>query len=200
MKFEDILQSVKSETDMKSTLSTLGIRVVKNAFLCPFHNDSHIGNCRILHKDYAVCFACNTGFDSIKLVQKVNAMTFREAVLFIYTQVLGYSVPSFEKQNSGCILNMADLRFIGVSPAAFTCEYESADNDEKIYLESYLIEKAREKRKTAMKKKALTEWKEKSLKNIGLYQCYYDKSEADLKKACMLISKLKKENEKMVGV
>lgn len=192
MDFEDILSCVKSETDMKQTLDVLGIKEVKGAFLCPFHNDKHIGNCRILHKDYGMCFACNTGFDSIKLVQKVNGTGFRDAVLFIYENVLGYPSPTVSSKKTDCVLTFQELRFLGLNGPMFAKTYAAADVEERQYLEEALLRKAKDRKEIELAKRKTIYRKSAVLKEAGMYQGYMEKSVSDLnetEKLLRIISK-----------
>lgn len=191
--FDTVLETVRNEIDMKNTLSVLGIKVVKNAFLCPFHNDKHLGNCRIRHKDYAICFACDTGFDSIKLVQKVQNLEFRDAVIWLYMNVLGYPEPDMTKRNKTVLpLNYQEMKLIGVNGGQFAKILEEATEDEKGYLKHSLLQIAERKRSSEIKKRGMITRKSDYLKDVGLYQKYSKDNVDSLNKLNEIIKKIKK--------
>ena len=52
--------------------------------ICPFHSDNNYGSCKIDgHTGLGFCFACQEGFDAIKLVRHVNRCSFQEALDFL---------------------------------------------------------------------------------------------------------------------
>ena len=54
-------------------------------FLCPFHDDKHIGNCGWVNKGFGFvhCFACGKSADCFDLVQYVQKINFASAAYFI---------------------------------------------------------------------------------------------------------------------
>lgn len=52
--------------------------------ICPFHSDENYGSCKInAHTGLGFCFACQEGFDAIKLVRHINKCSFKEALSFL---------------------------------------------------------------------------------------------------------------------
>lgn len=53
--------------------------------ICPFHSDKSYGSCKInSYTGLGFCFACQEGFDAIKLVRHINRCSFKEALDFLY--------------------------------------------------------------------------------------------------------------------
>ena len=65
--------------------------------LCPFHDDKSIGNFSV-NKEKGVfkCFACNTGGNAINFVQKIEGITFEQAVIKT-AELVGYKNEALEK-------------------------------------------------------------------------------------------------------
>lgn len=117
-KFE-VLQDIKQSltaSDFMETLNFYNMTIKKNSILCPFHNDKHFGSCMISkNKQFAKCYACGESFDAIKLVREKENMNYVNAVEFLWTTILGRTMPQVdEKEKNKRILSYNELKFIGL--------------------------------------------------------------------------------------
>lgn len=179
MDFETVIDTVRRETNMEETLRVLGIQVVRKAFLCPFHKDEHLGNCRILDRDRARCFACNQSFNSIDLVMQINNLGFRDAVKFIYTNVLGIPL-DLDNKTPKCILDYQQLKTIGLTASLFTKAWNGADKEEKELLKAQMVTRVQEQIDKAYDTKRVITKKLNVLKEIGLFDQYMGSIEKEI--------------------
>ena len=89
----DLANDILKNADIVEVISHY-IKVEKKgrnyAALCPFHNDQELGNFYISkEKGIFKCFACNTGGNAINFVQKIEHISYREAVLKT-AEIIGY--------------------------------------------------------------------------------------------------------------
>ena len=114
----DFFYELKKEItveDFHTTLSYYGKEVRKNSFLCPFHHDRHYGSC-VIGKDgkRAYCYVCQRSINSIELVEYFEGMEGQPAIEFLWTTILGRTLPSFEGRKR-FFLDSRELEAIGIS-------------------------------------------------------------------------------------
>lgn len=105
--------------EFRETLAYYGIRPDSHGkFLCPFHNDRHIGNCGIMRVNPAKgrCYACGQTFDSVDLVKLNEGISEHwKAVQFVWTQILGRQLLTVtEENNNAPVLTKDEYRFLGL--------------------------------------------------------------------------------------
>lgn len=114
----EVLNEIKqmiSASDFLSVLSYYGIKIVKNSILCPVHNDTHYGSCVISKNGKkANCYACGETIDSIKIVMIKEGLEFQDAVEFLWCNILGRTLPSYEKNSKKFVFSYKDLQYIGL--------------------------------------------------------------------------------------
>lgn len=111
------------QRELEQTLSYYNIRVTHRKMLCPFpgHNDKHLGNCVLGDRGYIRCFSCNRSANAIDLVMMFENLQYIQAVEFIWTTILGRSLPEYDRpaRRKFPVLSAKDLGFIGIcSPSA----------------------------------------------------------------------------------
>lgn len=119
MTFSDVLEEIRN-LDIVEVAEMCGITVHNRSrrsyCLCPFpeHHDRSIGSV-ILNGTHGYCFACNEGFDAIKLVQITQNIEFRDAVLWL-AERLGVEI---DEENTApaappIIIPAETLQFCGI--------------------------------------------------------------------------------------
>ena len=111
------------QQELEQTLVYYNIRVTRKRMLCPFpgHNDRHLGNCVLGDRGYIRCFSCNRSANAIDLVMQFENLPYIQAVEFIWTTILGHSLPEYDRpeRRRPPVLSVKDLEFIGIcSPSA----------------------------------------------------------------------------------
>lgn len=111
------------QQELEQTLAYYNIRVTRKKMLCPFpgHNDRHLGNCVLGDRGYIRCFSCNKSANAIDLVMMFENLKYIQAVEFIWTTILGRSLPEYDRpeRRKTPVLSVKDLEFIGIcSPSA----------------------------------------------------------------------------------
>lgn len=111
------------QQELEQTLAYYNIRVTRRKMLCPFpgHNDRHLGNCVLGSRGYIRCFSCNRSANAIDLVMQFENLPYIQAVEFIWTTILGRSLPTYDRpeRRRVPVLSVKDLEFIGLlSPSA----------------------------------------------------------------------------------
>lgn len=111
------------QRELEQTLSYYNIRVTRKRMLCPFpgHNDRHLGNCVLGDRGYIRCFSCNRSANAVDLVMMLENLQYIQAVEFIWTTILGRSLPEYDhpERRRAPVLSVKDLEFIGIcSPSA----------------------------------------------------------------------------------
>ena len=108
--------------EFRETLAYYGIRPDGHGkFLCPFHNDRHVGNCGIMRVNPAKarCYACGQTFDSIDLVQLNEGISdYWKAVQFCWTQILGRQLLTYSESAVIPKLSKNDYLFLGLKGLA----------------------------------------------------------------------------------
>lgn len=74
-------KKIRENTDLREVVQRMGIRIVKNEILCPFH-DERTPSCHI-YRDHFYCFGCGEKGDAITLVMKCLGMGFQEACNYL---------------------------------------------------------------------------------------------------------------------
>ncbi|MCP4704272.1 MAG: toprim domain-containing protein, partial [candidate division Zixibacteria bacterium] len=81
---QDVIDNVKRSVDLIAYVQSRGIKLVKNGKeykgLCPFHKDTNPSFSVNPVRQLWICFSCDTGGDVIKFVQKMDKLSFHEAV------------------------------------------------------------------------------------------------------------------------
>lgn len=107
------------QQELEQTLAYYNIRVTRKKMLCPFpgHNDRHLGNCVLGDRGYIRCFSCNRSANAIDLVMMFENLRYIQAVEFIWTTILGRSLPEYDRpeRRRAPVLSVKDLEFIGIS-------------------------------------------------------------------------------------
>lgn len=123
------------QQELEQTLSYYNIRVTHKKMLCPFpgHNDRHLGNCVLGDRGYIRCFSCNRSANAIDLVMMFENLQYIQAVEFIWTTILGRSLPEYDRpeRRRAPVLSVKDLEFIGLNfPSAryVKCYVNSTDD------------------------------------------------------------------------
>lgn len=101
---EATIEEIKARTDLSDLISSYGIQVRTSGSskkaCCPFHNEKtpsfHIND----NKGYFHCFGCGENGDAIKFVQKMEGLTFVEAVKKLAGQC-GITIEEREDQYAG---------------------------------------------------------------------------------------------------
>lgn len=111
------------QQELEQTLAYYNIRVTHKRMLCPFpeHNDRHLGNCVLGDRGYIRCFSCNKSANAIDLVIMYENLPYVQAVEFIWTTILGRSLPEYDRpeRRRTPVLSVKDLEFIGLdSPSS----------------------------------------------------------------------------------
>lgn len=124
------------QRELEETLSYYNIRVTHKKMLCPFpgHNDRHLGNCVLGDRGYIRCFSCNRSANAIDLVMMFENLQYIQAVEFIWTTILGRSLPEYDRpeRRKSPVLSVKDLEFIGLlSPSARYVKYYVNCTDDK---------------------------------------------------------------------
>lgn len=106
------------QQELEQTLAYYNIRVTRRRMLCPFpgHNDRHLGNCVLGDRGYIRCFSCNRSANAIDLVMMFENLQYIQAVEFIWTTILGRSLPEYDRpeRRKSPVLSVKDLEFIGI--------------------------------------------------------------------------------------
>ena len=113
--------------------------------LCPIpeHNDHSIGSC-ILNDKFGHCFACNSSFDAIALVQMTQNVPFLQAVS-ILSDFYGLDITFNEKPVEPLYIPADIFRFAGIADvAAFKKLYKQEANVAIDYL-GVMINTAKDK-------------------------------------------------------
>lgn len=123
------------QQELEQTLAYYNIRVTHKRMLCPFpeHNDRHLGNCVLGDRGYIRCFSCNRSANAIDLVMMFENLQYIQAVEFIWTTILGRSLPEYDRpeRRRAPVLSVKDLEFIGLNfPSAryVKCYVNSTDD------------------------------------------------------------------------
>lgn len=116
------------QQELEQTLAYYNIRVTRRRMLCPFpgHNDRHLGNCVLGDRGYIRCFSCNRSANAIDLVMQFENLQYIQAVEFIWTTILGRSLPEYDRpeRRRTPVLSVKDLEFIGIGfPSARYVKY-----------------------------------------------------------------------------
>lgn len=124
------------QQELEQTLSYYNIRVTRKKMLCPFpgHNDRHLGNCVLGDRGYIRCFSCNRSANAVDLVMMFENLQYIQAVEFIWTTILGRSLPEYDRpeRRRTPVLSAKDLEFIGLlSPFARYVKYYVNCTDDK---------------------------------------------------------------------
>ena len=106
-------------SEFRETLAYYGIRPdAKGKFICPFHNDRHVGNCGVMNVNPAKghCYACGKYFDSVDLVKLNEGIDENwKAMQFLWTDILGRQLPTVSEDVSTPKLSGGDYEFLGLS-------------------------------------------------------------------------------------
>lgn len=124
------------QRELEQTLAYYNIRVTHRRMLCPFpeHNDRHLGNCVLGDRGYIRCFSCNRSANAIDLVMMYENLPYIQAVEFIWTTILGRSLPKYDRpeRRRTPVLSVKDLELIGLlSPSARYVKYYVNCTDDK---------------------------------------------------------------------
>ncbi len=119
MHYDDMVEINQSigPSEFNAVLNYYGLRVQKNSFLCPFHNDTHTGSCFInRNRKSAHCFACGKSFDAVDLVEYFEGLPFKEALQFLWTTILGNTLPEHpdKPEKPKFPVKFKDLEFLGI--------------------------------------------------------------------------------------
>lgn len=123
------------QRELEETLSYYNIRVTRRRMLCPFpgHNDRHLGNCVLGDRGYIRCFSCGRSANAIDLVMQFENLPYVQAVEFIWTTILGRSLPKYDRpeRRRAPVLSAKDLEFIGLSSpsARYVKSYVNCTDD-----------------------------------------------------------------------
>lgn len=123
------------QQELEQTLSYYNIRVTRRKMLCPFpeHNDRHLGNCVLGDRGYIRCFSCNKSANAIDLVMMYENLPYIQAVEFIWTTILGRSLPKYDRpeRRRTPVLSVKDLEFIGIGcpSARYVKNYVNCTDD-----------------------------------------------------------------------
>ena len=81
---DSAIEDVKSRIDIADLISSYGIKVVRSGAsckaVCPFHRDKNPSMAIQPDRGYYHCFGCGESGDAISFVQKMDGLTFVEAV------------------------------------------------------------------------------------------------------------------------
>lgn len=69
------------ERKIHEVAEMLGMKIVRDRVLCPFHNDSNESLYLSKKTNHAICFACDAKKDGIALLMDLQKMSFKEAVM-----------------------------------------------------------------------------------------------------------------------
>lgn len=124
------------QQELEQTLAYYNIRVTHKKMLCPFpgHSDRHLGNCVLGDRGYIRCFSCNRSANAIDLVMMYENLPYIQAVEFIWTTILGRSLPKYDRpeRRRTPVLSVKDLELIGLlSPSARYVKYYVNCTDDK---------------------------------------------------------------------
>lgn len=118
----DQIQEMKSqigESEFMQTLSYYRLSIRRDSILCPLHQDKHYESCKI-RKDRksAYCFVCQKNIDSIDLVSHYEGYGFMDALIYLWTEILGRELPAIQKagKRKKKFLSFDDLQFLGLAP------------------------------------------------------------------------------------
>lgn len=134
----DAINDIKrqiGQRELEQTLSYYNIRVTHKKMLCPFpgHNDRHLGNCVLGDRGYIRCFSCGRSANAIDLVMQFENLPYVQAVEFIWTTILGRSLPEYARpeRRRAPVLSVKDLEFIGIGfpSARYVKSYVNCTND-----------------------------------------------------------------------
>lgn len=135
------------QQELEQTLAYYGIRVTRKKMLCPFpgHNDRHLGNCVLGDRGYIRCFSCNRSANAVDLVMMFENLQYIQAVEFIWTTILGRSMPEYDRpeRRRPPILSVKDLEFIGLNfPSArhVKCYVNSTDDKNESIPDGYFVD------------------------------------------------------------
>lgn len=136
------------QRELEQTLSYYNIRVTHKKMLCPFpgHNDKHLGNGVLGDRGYIRCFSCNRSANAIDLVMQFENLQYIQAVEFIWTTILGRSLPEYDRpeRSRAPVLSVKDLEFIGLSSpsARYVKNYVNCTGDKNESLpDGYLMDR-----------------------------------------------------------
>ncbi len=134
------------QQELEQTLAYYNIRVTHRKMLCPFpgHNDRHLGNCVLGDRGYIRCFSCNRSANAIDLVMMFENLQYIQAVEFIWTTILGRSLPEYDRpeRRRAPVLSVKDLEFIGLNfPSAryVKCYVNSTDDKNENIPDGYFM-------------------------------------------------------------
>lgn len=146
----DAINDMKRQIDqreLEQTLNYYNIRVTRKKMLCPFpgHNDRHLGNCVLGDRGYIGCFSCNRSANAIDLVMQFENLPYVQAVEFIWTTILGRSLPEYDRpeRRRAPVLSAKDLEFIGLlsSSARYVkCYVNSTDDKNEELQDGYTMD------------------------------------------------------------
>lgn len=135
------------QQELEQTLAYYNIRVTHKRMLCPFpeHNDRHLGNCVLGDRGYIRCFSCNRSANAIDLVMMYENLQYIQAVEFIWTTILGRSLPEYDRpeRRKTPALSMKDLEFINLKfPSAryVKCYVNSTDDKHEELQDGYFMD------------------------------------------------------------
>lgn len=135
------------QRELEQTLAYYNIRVTHKKMLCPLfgHNDRHLGNCVLGDRGYIRCFSCNRSANAIDLVMQFENLPYVRAVEFIWTTILGRSLPEYDRpeRRKPPVLSAKDLEFIGIcSPSAryVKCYVNSTDDKNEELQDGYTMD------------------------------------------------------------
>lgn len=136
------------QRELEQTLSYYNIRVTHKRMLCPFpgHNDRHLGNCVLGDRGYIRCFSCNRSANAIDLVMQFENLPYIQAVEFIWTTILGHSLPEYDRpeKRKYPVLSVKDLEFIGIGfpSARYVKSYVNCTGDKNEELpDGYFVDR-----------------------------------------------------------
>ena len=136
------------QQELEQTLAYYNIRVTRKKMLCPFHghNDKHLGNCVLGDRGYIRCFSCNRSANAIDLVMQFENLQYIQAVEFIWTTILGRSLPAYDRpeRRRPPVLSVKDLEFIGIGfpSARYVKNYVNCTDDKNEELpDGYFVDR-----------------------------------------------------------
>ena len=104
-------------SDFETVLSYYGIEIQRKSILCPYHNDTHYGSCRILPGGTkAYCYVCTKSFNAVDLVMDNTGYSYPNALKYLWCNILGNSLPADEGKDGYAAFPLTpdELKFIGL--------------------------------------------------------------------------------------